>query len=155
MSRELEMPILASCVEELAASSDIIVTTTPSISPVVRGALLKPGQTIIAMGSDAPHKRELDAEAFKRAAMVVCDNRAQCELLGELHHALEERAVRPDMFVVELGEIASRQKKGRTSEHDIIICDLTGMGAQDSAIGLYARRRVIAKKMGWRAPSHG
>jgi ectoine utilization protein EutC len=153
MSRDLRVPVRAVSVEELAAGSDVIVTTTPATQPVLRGAWLRPGQTVVAMGSDAPSKRELDADAFRKAALVVCDNRRQCEVLGELHHALAERALPPGAQIVELGVVASGRGSSRASDADIVICDLTGMGAQDTAIGLYARGKVKAVGQGWRAPT--
>ena len=39
---------------------------------------------------------------------------------------------------MELGEIVAGQKPGRTTEGDITICDLTGTGAQDTAIATFA-----------------
>jgi ectoine utilization protein EutC len=153
MSRDLRVPVRAVSVEEMGAGSDVIVTTTPSTQPVLRGAWLRPGQTVVAMGSDAPTKRELDADAFRKAALVVCDNRKQCEVLGELHHALADRAVATGTDIVELGVIASRRHGGRASDADIVLCDLTGMGAQDTAIGLHARQKVRAGGLGWRAPA--
>ncbi len=153
MSRELKVPVIVASADEVVAASDIVVTTTPSQMPVLQGEFLKPGQTVVAMGSDVPHKRELDARAMERASLIVCDNRKQCEILGELHHALDERALRADTLIVELGEITSGRRRGRASDADIVICDLTGMGAQDSAIGLYTQRKVLANNLGWQPPS--
>jgi ornithine cyclodeaminase/alanine dehydrogenase-like protein (mu-crystallin family) len=38
----------------------------------------------------------------------------------------------------ELGEIAAGRRKGRVSDGEITICDLTGTGAQDTAIASFA-----------------
>lgn len=35
----------------------------------------------------------------------------------------------------ELGEVVNGSKPGRETETEIIVCDLTGTGAQDAAIG--------------------
>ena len=40
----------------------------------------------------------------------------------------------------ELGEVVNGTKPGRQTDDEIIICDLTGTGAQDAAIGGVAWR---------------
>jgi len=42
------------------ADADIIVSTTPSIQPLLLAEHLKPGQHITAMGADSEHKNEID-----------------------------------------------------------------------------------------------
>ena len=44
--------------------------------------------------------------------------------------------------MAELGEITSGKRAGRTSEAEIIICDLTGVGAQDTVIAELAWKRL-------------
>ena len=44
----------------------------------------------------------------------------------------------------ELGEIIARTKPGRRTQEDITICDLTGTGAQDTAIATYALKAAKA-----------
>lgn len=137
--------------DELAASvsaADIIVTTTPSASPVLKSGWLRPGQHVTAMGSDQPHKNELEPACLARAALYVPDRRAQTERLGELHHALEAGIIAPDRQFPELGEIAAGTRQGRPSDDAITICDLTGTGVQDTAIATFARRRAAAAEIG-------
>lgn len=151
MSRELSLPIRTASIEEVLATSDVVVTTTPASTPIVPGELVREGQTIIAMGSDAPHKRELDTVVLNKAALIVCDSRSQCEVLGELHHALTEGGLRSDATIVELGDVIAGKAPGRRADREIIVCDLTGLGVQDTAIGLHARRRVLESGLGRRA----
>jgi ornithine cyclodeaminase/alanine dehydrogenase-like protein (mu-crystallin family) len=40
----------------------------------------------------------------------------------------------------ELGEVVNGTKPGRETDDEIIVCDLTGTGAQDAAIGGVAWR---------------
>ena len=47
----------------------------------------------------------------------------------------------------EVGEIINGTKKGRKSDHEIIICDLTGTGVQDTAIARFAFEKAIKNKM--------
>jgi ornithine cyclodeaminase/alanine dehydrogenase-like protein (mu-crystallin family) len=55
--------------------ADVIVTATSSRTPVLRGAWLKPGAHVNAVGAPLPTWRELDDEAMHSAALVV-DSRA-------------------------------------------------------------------------------
>jgi ornithine cyclodeaminase/alanine dehydrogenase-like protein (mu-crystallin family) len=100
---------------------------------------------VTAMGADAPDKNELHPGVLERADLVVCDSRAQCARLGELHHALEQGI---DLLVTELGEITSGTRPGRTGRDQITVCDLTGTGVQDTAIALLAYRKARAKGFG-------
>jgi len=88
---------------------------------------------VIAVGSDGPEKQELDVEVLARADRVVADSLPQCIRLGEIHHEVEKGAISKDEVTSELGEITAELKPGRTSDDEIIVCDLTGVGVQDAA----------------------
>jgi ornithine cyclodeaminase/alanine dehydrogenase-like protein (mu-crystallin family) len=49
--------------------------------------------------------------------------------------------------IAELGELTSAGKHVRRSDNEITICDLTGVGVQDTAIALLAYRK--ARERGW------
>jgi ectoine utilization protein EutC len=133
--------------EDLVRRSDIVVTTTPSTSPLIRADWLQPGQHVTAMGSDAEHKNELAPDVIA-STRYVCDRRSQCAVLGELHHAIAAGAVPADSSFPELGEVIARQEPGRTSDREITVCDLTGTGAQDTAIATLAAERARARRAG-------
>ncbi|MCK4692824.1 MAG: hypothetical protein KAT23_04290, partial [Anaerolineales bacterium] len=46
------------------------------------------------------------------------------------------------------GELTSGRKPGRQNDDEVTICDLTGVGVQDTAIALLAYRRAIDKGLG-------
>ncbi|MCU0868158.1 MAG: cyclodeaminase [Burkholderiales bacterium] len=128
-------------VEAAVRDADVIVTATASTTPLLRAQRLQPGQHVTAVGADAEHKQELDAQALARADRVVVDRRTQCERLGELHHALAAGVI--DLGrVVELGEVVVGLAAGRTSPDAITVCDLTGTGAQDTAIAALTLARL-------------
>jgi ornithine cyclodeaminase len=148
MSTELGKDVVATNdVAELVNAADIVVTATPSRTPYLSAEWLHPGLHITAMGSDGPDKRELDAEVLARADKVVCDRKSQCALLGELHHALEAGFISEDA-AFELGEIAAGEASGRSDVDEITVCDLTGVGVQDTAIALLAYERAIEEGLG-------
>ena len=132
-------------VERLVLEADVVVTATPAKTPLIVADWLHRGMHVTAMGSDAGEKNELHPDVLARADLVVCDRRSQCERLGELHHAL---AAGHAVETVELGAIAGGQHRGRGSEEDITVCDLTGTGVQDTAIALLAARKAAARGLG-------
>jgi len=124
-----EFPDVAGAV----ADADLVVTATPSQVPLVLPGMLKPGATVIAVGSDGPSKRELATEVITSADKLVCDVTAQCIRLGEMHHAVRTGRLPLDGIYAELGQIVVGDIPGRKGD-ETIICDLTGSGAQDTAI---------------------
>jgi ectoine utilization protein EutC len=139
---------VAETVAEAVEASDIVVTVTASRAPLVRAEWLKPGVTVIAVGSDAPDKQELDVDVLARADRIVADSLPQCLRLGEIHHAVEKGAIAKEKASDELGEIVSGQKPGRVSENEIIVCDLTGVGVQDVAAACLVIERAKAAGRG-------
>jgi ectoine utilization protein EutC len=134
--------------EEVVQQSDFVVTTTPSHQPYLKAEWLHPGMHITSMGSDAEHKQELYPDVIGRADRLVCDSKAQCFRLGELHHALEAGVITKDEEISELGELISGRKSGRLAEKEITVCDLTGVGVQDTAIALLTYERARTKGLG-------
>ncbi len=117
--------------------SQLVVTTTPSFVPLIQADWLHPELHITAMGSDAPDKVELAPGCLKRADRYVADSASQVALRGELRSALASgdwTGAPP----VELGQVVTGQHPGRTDPREITIADLTGTGAQDTAIAAHA-----------------
>lgn len=130
---------LADSVEDAVNGADLIVTTTPATHGVLDAAYLRPGQHVTAVGSDAEHKRELGTGLLDRADLVVVDSRAQSLRLGEARGAVAEGF--DPRRLVELGEVIAGTVSGRIADDQITVCDLTGTGAQDTAIaGLTVER---------------
>ena len=123
--------------EAVCREADLLITATPSRTPLVQAEWLRPGQHVTALGSDSPGKQELDAACLERADLLVVDRLTQCASFGELRHALDAGLLRPDRVVLataELGEIVAGVRPGRTTAQQLTIADLTGVGFQDTAI---------------------
>jgi ornithine cyclodeaminase/alanine dehydrogenase-like protein (mu-crystallin family) len=125
-------------VEHVCAASDVLITTTPARSALVRAGWLREGMHVTAVGSDTPGKQELDAECLRRADLVAVDNLDQCARFGELKAAVDGGVLALDRVHARIGEIAAGKKRGRTSDSQITIADLTGVGFQDTAIAATA-----------------
>jgi ectoine utilization protein EutC len=144
------IPVEAIAVEEAARAvhdAELVVTTTPAREPVVRAEWLKPGQHITAMGSDQEGKNEIEAKALADADLYVADRASQCELLGELQHAIRAKLWTGGV-PAELGDVIAGKASGRPSPGAITICDLTGTGAQDTAIATHALKAIRAAGAG-------
>ena len=139
---------VCSSAEEVLQKSEIVVTTTPSKSPLIKSNWLKKGLHITAMGSDAEQKNELDPLIIKQCDLYVPDSVSQTAILGELHHALEKNIVSSDYNYDELGNVILNSNLGRKSKDDITVCDLTGTGVQDTAIARHTFNIALKKKLG-------
>ena len=106
---------------ELAASTKLIVTCTASRAPLLLAHNLQPGTHISAVGADSVGKQELDPEILRQVDLLLVDSVAQCEKLGELQHALDQRE-----RAVEIGEFCERPR-----EADSSVADMTGLGVED------------------------
>ncbi|MEM8822570.1 MAG: cyclodeaminase, partial [Pseudomonadota bacterium] len=140
-ARDLEamlgVPVtVAASPADLVAQCQLVVTATAARAPLVTADMLHSGLHITAMGSDQPGKSEIASDALAAADLYVCDQVSQCEQQGELRAALAEglwtKGTPPD-----LGTVVTKATKGRRAETDITICDLTGTGAQDTAIACH------------------
>ncbi len=124
---------VASEVDAIVKSCNLIVTATPATKPLVAAGNLQPGTHITAVGSDTPHKQELYAEVLAQADIIVADSLSQCKERGEIAHALQAKAVQED-GIVELGTIIAGNAPGRTKSEQISVVDLTGVAVQDIQI---------------------
>ena len=148
MTQELGVEIVqAVSAEMVVRESQVVVTTTPSNEPYLRAEWLHPGLHITSMGSDAEHKQEVFPEVFKQVDLVVCDRKSQVFRLGELHHAGEMGIITPEE-VIELGELTSGSENGRQDDDQITICDLTGVGVQDTQIARLAYTNAVQLGLG-------
>ena len=128
---------------EVVRKSQLVITTTPAREPVLKADWLHPGLHITAMGADQGGKNEIDPAAILAADLFACDRVSQSETVGELQTA-RKAGFPADRVPPELGEIIAKSKPGRSSDAQVTICDLTGTGAQDTAIATYAL--LAAKK---------
>ena len=127
-----------SSAEDAVRNADVVFTQTPGGEWVLDLKWLKPHALIIASGSDQPTKNEIPPAVMKKAR-VVTDITAQCLRVGELRSAVEAGVMKETDVHAQLGEVINGSKKGRTGK-ELIVCDLTGTGAQDAAIGSYVMK---------------
>jgi len=133
---------------QVLAESQLVVTTTPAREAILRAEWLHAGLHITAMGSDQAGKNEIDPQALVAADLYVCDRGSQCEALGELRAAIAAGLLPPGTRPPELGQVIAGQHPGRQAQGQVTICDLTGTGAQDTAIATHALQAARAAGAG-------
>lgn len=117
----------------LGPNCELIVTTTPSKTPLLDVADIKKGTHITAIGSDTPDKQELDPEIIQKADLVIADSIPQCMERGEIFRAIKAGKLEKAR-VKELGRVIAGTSGGRVSQDQISVADLTGVAVQDIKI---------------------
>ena len=133
---------VAENLNDLCKLSQLIVTTTPATSPLLKLEMIAPGTHITAMGSDTSDKCELSPEILDLADIVAADSIEQAIQRGEIFQALKAGKCNKDKLV-ELGSIIIDPSKGRTNDQQITIADLSGVAIQDIMIA-----KAVTDKLG-------
>lgn len=119
--------------EEITSTCNLIVTCTPSKTPLIKVDQIQKGTHITAMGSDTPEKQELDSAILQKADKVITDSISQSESRGECFRAIKNGFITKEKLI-ELGTMISNKKHQRASEDEITVVDLTGVAVQDIQI---------------------
>lgn len=119
--------------EDVAASCNLIVTATPSKSPLLKAEQIRKGTHITAVGSDTPEKIELDPKILRNADIVAADSISQCQSRGEISAALKAGLIE-NRDIVELGNVIQDDRLMRSFDEQTTIADLTGVAVQDIQI---------------------
>ncbi|MDH3812903.1 MAG: ornithine cyclodeaminase family protein [Acidobacteriota bacterium] len=119
--------------DEIGSTCNLIVTATPSHTPLLGAEQIREGTHITAMGADTREKNELDPAILGMADLVVADSIEQCRERGEIFHALEAGVLR-EGDAVELGNVIVDPTLRRTDDSQITVADLTGVAVQDIQI---------------------
>lgn len=139
--------VLADSKQAAVEQADILVTTTRGTGDVVDAAWIKPGTHIVAIGTDAKGKQELDPEIF-RGAKVVTDSTVQCLEKGETFHPVNNKIISEADIHGEIGEILLGRKAGRENATEITIFDSTGMAIQDNTAATSIYKNALKQEIG-------
>lgn len=131
---------------DILRTCNLVVTCTPSTSPLLHADDLQAGTHLTAVGSDTPEKQELDPAILERAGVIVADSISQCMARGEIYKALHAGHITPDE-VVELGDVIAGRSPGRTSDGQVTVADLTGVAVQDIQIAAAVHGAVVGMQV--------
>src|SRR5438067_11214694 len=126
----------ATSAEEAVRGADVIVTVTSSTTPVLKGAWLKPGCHVNAVGACRPDWRELDDEAMSNVVFV--DSRG-----GSLKESGDVILSGAKIYA-ELGEAFAGKVPSRANETTIF--KSLGMAVEDISAALLVYRSANAEK---------
>jgi thiomorpholine-carboxylate dehydrogenase len=121
--------------EEAVRGADVIVTTTNSQTPVLKGPWLKPGSHVNAIGACRPDWRELDDEAMSNVVFV--DSREGA--LKESGDVILSDA----KIYAELGEALAGNIPARVNETTIF--KSLGMAVEDIAAAMLVYRAAVGR----------
>jgi ornithine cyclodeaminase/alanine dehydrogenase len=130
------------------ASLVICAARSRDESPTLSGGWLRPGMTVVSIGSTLPEQRELDVETLARADLVVAD--ALSEVLDDTGDCLAARAAGVDIAAkaVPLADVVGGRHPGRTGEGQIIVYKSVGSAVQDLAVAGMCVRRAAELGLG-------
>jgi ornithine cyclodeaminase len=126
----------ATSIEEAVRAADVICATTHAREPAVRMEWLRPGTHLCSVGLN-PQGREIDS---LRGALVAVEARASA-FAAFPAGANELRDLAPEE-AVELGELISGLRAGRTSPEQITAYKSVGIAAEDAAAAALVLRRA-------------
>lgn len=132
----------AATIPEAVAAADVICAATHAREPVVLREWLRPGVHVNSVGLN-PQGRELDDVG---GALVAVESRASA-LAAPPAGANELRGL-PSSGLVELGELVSGSRPGRTSPEQITIYKSVGVAAEDAAAAALVLQRARERGAG-------
>lgn len=149
MSERLGKPVIAAASpEETVRGTDILITATNSMNPIVSGAWIDPGTHINAIGANFAQKRELETDAVDRAAIIAVDSIQQANIeSGDLIQAFGDDNSRWQQ-VRELCEIVAGKRPGRKSAEQITLFKSNGIASWDLAVGARIFERAEKEGIG-------
>ena len=122
------------------AEADIVSSATISATPLVKGALLKPGAHVDLVGGFTPAMREADDEAIRRARVYVDTRAGATKEAGDIVQPLASGVLKPDAIVADLAELARGERRGRDSAEEITLFKSVGAALEDLAAGIAVYR---------------
>lgn len=119
--------------------ADIVSCATISSTPVVKGALLKPGTHVDLVGAFTPTMRESDDDAVTRSRVYVDTRAGATREAGDIVQPIASGVLEPEAIVADLHELARAQKTGRQSAEEITLFKSVGAALEDlaAAIAVY------------------
>jgi alanine dehydrogenase len=134
--------------EKAASGRAIIITSTSSREPVLKGEWIDAGTHLNIVGSNFLSKAEIDVETVKAASIIAVDSVEQSRVeAGDLLAALE-RGVITWESVTELGRIVAGRDPGRRSDQDITLFKSNGIALEDISTALRVYKLAKERKVG-------
>lgn len=146
---------MADSAEAAVTNADLVICAARSRdeTPTMLGRWLRPGMTVVSIGSTLPEQRELDPEAIERADLIVAD------MVEEVAHdtgdliAAAQAGVQFADKIVSLADVVSGAHPGRSGAEQIMLYKSVGAAIQDLAVAAMCVKRAIALGLGTTIPA--
>lgn len=136
--------------EKAVAEADTIVAAARATdsSPTLMGEWLRPGQTVLSIGSTLPDQREVDEDGIRRADVIVAD--VLQEVVHDTGDLIAASATGVDVSgkITDLADVAGGRHPGRTSPEQIVLYKSVGSGIQDLTLATLCLTRARERGVG-------
>ncbi len=133
--------VAASDLDREVPEADIIVGATMATSPLVKGALLKPGAHVNLIGSFTPDMREADDHVLRRARIYV-DDFGCLERSGEFIAPLRDGVITGDDVHGNLFDLCQAEPPPAFAPDDITLFKNGGAGQLDLFVARHLYQRL-------------
>ncbi|MDV6286091.1 ornithine cyclodeaminase family protein [Rhodococcus jostii] len=150
--------IAAESPQAAVANASVVICAARSYdeSPILLGAWLEPGMTVVSIGSTVREQREVDPEVIARADVVIAD------VLEEVLHdsgdliAATQAGIDVTDRIAALSDLVSGTHPGRTTTEQIVVYKSVGSAVQDLAVAAMcadaARKSGLGSELPIRIP---
>jgi alanine dehydrogenase len=129
---------------EQAAESDAIVCVTTSREKFLKEAWIRPGMTVLPLGS----YQECEDALLLAVDKILVDHVEQCLHRGALRDVHAAGKIAERHIHATIGEMVAGRRPGRTSPAERILCVPLGTGAMDIAVATVAYRQALKRGLG-------
>ncbi len=112
--------------ESTVRGADVVVTVTPSPTPVVENDWIADGAHVIAVGSCQPTRRELDPALVARSRLVVDSRAAALKEAGDIVIGIADGLWTAGHIAAELGDLPLR-----SDDREITVFKSLGLAVED------------------------
>lgn len=133
-------------VKSAVERADVVILSTSSNEPVLKGEYLKQGTHVNAIGSCEPTKQEYDVETLLRANTVYVDTfEGARHEAGALIIPAQKKQWSMDQIDGDLSDLII-EGKGRENDSDITLLDSVGVGFLDTVCAASIYENIVKDK---------
>ena len=134
--------------EDAVRDCDVVLCIAATMEPVVEGAWLKDGSTVIGAGPTTWRAREVDEDTLKRAGKLIVDSTEQAAIeAGDLCSAVDKGIIQWSK-IHELRHVVSGAVTGRDDQGQVVYAKIMGTGVADVAAAKLAYDSAKAQGLG-------
>lgn len=135
--------------DDAVVEADLLVTVTPSTTPVFDGSKVKSGATVSCVGSYQHHMQEMDPVILTRASKLYFDlEEMVLAESGDILIPLSKGMITKEDFTGDLGDVVRGKIPGRESDEEIIVFKTVGVAAQDLVTAKAIYEKAISAGVG-------